>query len=185
MKKAFLLVTALLLLASTAFATATTLKWTAGWDNSNEPLNYSKSKISYSVNSATKKLSVKFTLVGARSSKLYQVAVAIFCTTFPPTFGQFPNDLAGGGNCVSATRQGVTRTLTSVEFGVVTTDIHGNGSLAVVVGPVAPGTYEVEFFGRDGAGCFLSGGAGQGSDCLGDFQSPGPIYGDSTTITIP
>ena len=182
MKRICLLVVVLLLSASTASATATIQKWTAGWDNFSEPLNFTTSKISWSVNATTRKLSVTFRLVGARPSKLYQVDVHIFCTTFPTTFGQFP---AGNGTCNSITRQGVTKSLTAVEFGVVTTDIHGNGTFAVMVGPIASGTYDLEFIARDGAGCGLTGGAGNGSDCAADFQSPGPIFGDATTIIIP
>jgi hypothetical protein len=40
----FLLVVILLLSTSAAFAAATQ-KWTAGWDNFGEPLNFTKSKI--------------------------------------------------------------------------------------------------------------------------------------------
>ena len=65
MKRIFLLVVPLLLSAVTASATATVQKWTAGWDNFSEPLNYTRSKISWSVNATTHKLSVTFTLVGA------------------------------------------------------------------------------------------------------------------------
>ena len=118
-------------------------------------------------------VAVTFTLVGATPSKLYQVGIVPFCSTFPATFGQFPVD--DGGTCQSLTRQGVTATAATVELGVVTTDIHGNGSFTVVIGPVASGTYHVEFQARDGAGCNLIGGAGNGSDCADDFQSPGPL----------
>jgi hypothetical protein len=183
MKRIFLAVVALLLSVGSASA-QTTQKWTAGWDNFNEPLNYTNSKVKWSVNSTTRKLSVTYTLVGARPSKLYQVNVHIFCDTFPSTFGQFPV-AGGGGTCASITKQGVTKSVVAVEFGVVTTDIHGNGSFAVVVGPIAAGTYDLEFTTRDGAGCNLTGGAGNGSDCAVDFQSPGPTFGDTTTITVP
>ena len=50
MKRIFLLVVALLLATGTAFAAATMQKWTAGWDNFGEPLNYTTSKITWSVN---------------------------------------------------------------------------------------------------------------------------------------
>jgi hypothetical protein len=184
MKRIFLVVLALLLSVGTASATATVQKWTAGWDNFGEPLNYTTSKVSWSVNTTTRKLSVTFNLRGATHNKLYQVGVHIFCTTFPTTFGQFP---AGTGTCSSITRQGVTKSVTAVEFGVVTTDIHGNGVFSVVVGPIASGTYHLEFTTRNGAGCGLTGG-GNPTDpniCEADFQSPGPIFGDATTITIP
>jgi hypothetical protein len=184
MKRTFLVV-ALLLSAVTASAAATTQKWTAGWDNFNEPLNYKTSHVSWSVNPMTSKLSVTFTLKGATPSKLYQVGITILCTAFPATFGQFPAQ-GGGGTCQPWTRQGVTDNLVSVELGVVTTDITGNGTFTVIVGPIASGTYDVEFNTRNGAGCNLTGGAGtQESDCALDFQSPGPTFGDTTTITIP
>jgi hypothetical protein len=93
--KRIFLVVALLLIAGAASA-ATTQKWTAGWDNFSEPLNYTKSKISWSVNATTHKLSVTFTLVGATPSKLYQVGVHIFCAGTMPGFGQFPTDVRGG-----------------------------------------------------------------------------------------
>ena len=75
MKRIFLLVVALLLATGTAFAAATMQKWTAGWDNFGEPLNYTTSKITWSVNTTTHKLSVTFKLVGATPSKLYQVSI--------------------------------------------------------------------------------------------------------------
>ena len=185
MKRIFLLVAALLLSASTAFATVTTQKWTAGWDNFSEPLNYNKSKITWSVNATTRKLSVTFTLKGATPSKLYQMSIHFFCTTFPPTFGQFPTE-TNSGACETITRQGVTASVAAVELGVVTTDIHGNGVFNVVVGPIASGTYTLEFIARNGAGCGLIGG---GPCDIGhaeaDFQSPGPTFGGATTITIP
>ena len=58
-------VVAVWLLAASMASAATTQKWTSGWDNFNEPLNYKKSKVTWSVNASTKKLSVTYTLVGA------------------------------------------------------------------------------------------------------------------------
>jgi hypothetical protein len=184
MKRKFLLAAALLLSVGVASA-STTQKWTAGWDLFGEPLNYTKSHITWSVSSTSRKLTVTFTLVGANPSKLYQVNAHFFCDTFPATFGQFPTD-GGGGTCTTITRQGVTASIAAVEFGVVTTDIHGNGSFKVVIGPITSGTYTLEFVARNGAGCELTGGGGNDADhCDADFQSPGPTFGDATTITIP
>ena len=174
----------MLLVVGTASATATVQKWTAGWDNFSEPLNFSKSKIKWSVNPTTHKLTVAFTLVGATPSKLYQMSIHFFCTTFPPTFGQFPTE-TNNGACSPITRQGVTASVAAVELGVVTTDIKGSGTFNVVVGPVASGTYTIEFIARNGAGCGLvGGGACDTGHAEGDFQSPGP-FGTTTTITIP
>ncbi|MGB9196238.1 MAG: hypothetical protein WCB53_04850 [Terriglobales bacterium] len=186
MKKTLAMVV-VLTLAGTAFA-GTMQKWTAGWDNFGEPLNYKKSNVTWSV--ASTKLTVTYTLVGATPRKLYQVDMAFFCTTFANTFGQFPVGGLGSGNtCQSLTRQGVTASAAYVELCVVATDINGNGSCKVVVSPVAAGTYAVEFRALDGAGSGgLSGGAGNdgfgGNDENADFQSPGP-FGTTTSITIP
>ncbi|MFI5114389.1 MAG: hypothetical protein ACHP7J_04515 [Terriglobales bacterium] len=176
----------LLLSASTISAGTITQKWTPGWDIFNEPLNYTKSNVKWSV-SAARKLTLTYTLVGATPSKLYQVDLTIFCNTFPTTFGQFPVDgLNPDGTCPTNTRQGVTASEGFVEVGVVTTDMHGNGSFKVVVGPVPSGTYNVEFRALNGAGCGLIGGGPCDQDhSSADFQSPGPIFGDTTTITVP
>jgi hypothetical protein len=182
MKK--LLMMALLLSASVGFAGTTTQKWTAGWDNFGEPLDYPKSKVAWSVNANSKKLTVTYTLVGAIPGKLYQVDLAFFCSTFASAFGQFPVQGLSGNDCQTITRQNVTASAAYAEVGVVTTDLNGNGVFAVTIGPIAAGTYNVEFRALDGAGCNLTGGAGNGSDCDSDFQSPGP-FGTATTIVIP
>src|SRR5437879_9642763 len=49
---------------------------------------------------------------------------------------------------------------TAVEFGVVPTDIHGNGRFTVVVGPIASRTYDLEFDAHNGAGFGLTAGGG-------------------------
>jgi hypothetical protein len=166
--------------SSLASATATTQPFTTGWDKFGEPLNLAKSSVKWTP--ATHKLTLTYKLVGATPSKLYQVAINFFCDTFPATFGQFPVD-GGGGTCFTLTRQGVTKTAAEVEVGVVTTDLHGNGSVTVAIIGVTPGTYQAEFYVRDGAGCNLIGGGGS-SGCNVDFQSPGP-WGTASTVTIP
>jgi len=85
-----------------------------------------------------------------------------------------------------ATKQGVTASIAEIEVGAVLTDLHGNGSVKVVIGPVPSGTYQVELFARNGAGCDVNGGGGNGGDiCEADFQSPGPTFGDAVAITVP
>lgn len=163
-------------------AAATKQKWQAGWDNFSEPINLTSSNITWSL-SAAKKLTVTFTMVGATPNKLYQVGIHIFCDTPPPAFGQF-FVTSNGGTCIQLTRQNVTKKVAAVEFGAILTDVHGKGSVKVVVGPIASGRYDFEFTARDGAGCNVIGGAGNGTDCFADFQSPGP-FGTATTITVP
>jgi hypothetical protein len=183
MRKLFGIAAVLLLAASAASASMTTQLWTAGWDNFTEPLNYTKSNVQWSV-STSRRLTVIFNLVGATPTKLYQVSLNFFCTTFPATFGQFPTEEGSNGMCLPLSRQGVSTTSAEAEVGVVFTDLHGNGTFKVVIGPVPAGTYQLEFFARNGAGCNVNGGAGNGSDCSADFQSPGP-FGTATTITVP
>ncbi len=183
MKNTFLLAAVLLLAIGAASAQMTTQKWTTGWDNFNEPLDLTHSNVKWSLG-AGRKLTVTFTLVGATPNKLYQVGVHIFCTPAPGTFGQFPTNPATG-SCGPITRQGVTASVASVEMGVVTTDIHGKGSFKVTVDPIVSGNYEVEFSTRNGAGCNLIGGGGNGGAiCEADFQSPGP-FGTATMIAVP
>ncbi|MFY9676093.1 MAG: hypothetical protein WCB53_04855 [Terriglobales bacterium] len=184
MKRIFAVGAALVLLAGTSSA-GTKQKWTAGWDNFDAPLNYSKSSVSWSVGAAKKTITVKATLVGGIPDNLYQVALNFFCTTFPADFGQFPNDLSGGGACTPLTRQGVTENSAEVELGVVLTDMNGDGSFSVVIGPVASGTYNLEFFVRNGVGCDYIGGAPcENPYSPSDYQS-GSTFGDATTITVP
>ena len=168
-------------LGCTVSAASVTQKWTPGWDNFAEPLDFNKSAITWSI-SAARELTVTFSLVAASPNKLYQVGIHMFCTTFPATFGQFPV-APGGGDCLQLVRQGVTKNAVGTELGVVTTDRNGKGSLRVVVGPISSGRYELQFTVRNGSGCNLSGGAGD-RFCAIDFQSPGP-FGTTTTLVVP
>jgi hypothetical protein len=178
--KTFILPLALLLTVGSAGAAVTTQAWTPGWDNLSEPLDFSTSHVIWGF-SPTGALRITFQLRHARANKLYQVGVAVMdCSTELPDFGQFP---FGATTCATTIKQGVTDTVDAVELGVILTDIHGNGSVAVSDPKIAPGTYDLEFFARDGAGCGVTGG-GSGLVCNVDFQSPGP-FGSETTITIP
>ncbi|MGH9646234.1 MAG: hypothetical protein ACRD4E_05390 [Bryobacteraceae bacterium] len=59
--------------APLARSVATTQTFTTGWDIFNEPLNLSRSNVKWTP--GTHKLTVVYKLVGARPSKLYQVAL--------------------------------------------------------------------------------------------------------------
>jgi hypothetical protein len=158
------------LIAAPGIASAKVQSWVAGWDIVSEPLDYANSSITWKVNQTTKLLTITYLLKGAKPNKLYQVGAHIFnlCPSPPALFGQFPVSACGATGIVS------------LEFGVVTTDASGNGTFSVVIGPVASGSYKVEFHARNGAGCGLAGG---GSDCSADFQSPGP-FGTATKIRV-
>jgi len=159
----------------------TTQQWTPGWNNLNQQLNYDRSNVVWSV-TAENNLKVTYNLFGAVPNKVYQVGVHIFCTTFPTNFGQFPTyTSAGGTTCEYDSAQGVTVTLVAVELGEVLTDLNGDGSTTVVVHPVPAGTYNLEFDVRNGAGCDLV----NRGPCNVNFQSPGPIFGMGTTVTVP
>ena|SRR6266550_3865566 len=75
MKRIFLVVASLLLSAT---ASATTEKWTAGWDNFSEPLNFTSSNITWSVSATTRKLTVTFNLVGATHRSVFTSSAARF-----------------------------------------------------------------------------------------------------------
>src|SRR5215469_16732348 len=113
MKRVYLVALALLLSVGTS--AAVTQKWTLGWDNFSEPLNLTSSSVTWSVSSvsSTSFLTVTFKLVGATPSKLYQMSIHFFCTTFPATFGQFPTE-SNNGACVPITRQSVTSSVAAV-----------------------------------------------------------------------
>ena len=160
-------------------------RWTAGFDVFAEPLDLTHSNIVWSLNPSTKTLTVSFLMVHANPNKLYQMSAHFFCKTFPATFGQFPNTNPSS-SCTPLTRQGVTKSATAVEFGVVRTDIDGNGTFDVDIGPIASGVYSLEFTARNGAGCNVNGGGGNPPIiCGADFQSPGPTFGNAVTITVP
>jgi len=106
-------------------------------------------RITWSV-STRRNLPVTFKFVGGRRPVSYTRSV------FTSSASQFPRPSASSRLAAVAptiTRQGVTRRVSAVEFGVILTDIHGNGRVTVVVGPTASGTYHLEFDARNGAGC--------------------------------
>ena len=160
---------------------ASELPWTAGWDNFNEPLNKSTSFVHWSLSPENPLLTVTYQLNGAAPNKLYQVGIHLEkCRKTISSFGQFP----ALGPCGAITRQGVTRTVEAFEFGVVLTDEFGNGSFAIVVGPIAAGTYTLQFNVRNGAGCNVTGGGSGGAVCEVDFQAPNH-FGNTITLKVP
>jgi hypothetical protein len=88
-----LLALAIVLVAITASAATTTQKFTTGWDNFGEPLNFTKSNVKWSV-SATRKLTVTYTLVGATPTSSIRAASTPFAARFLQRLANFPRTLA-------------------------------------------------------------------------------------------
>lgn len=149
--------------------------WLAGWDIFDKQLDYNTSKVIWKHSRGSSRLVVIYILRGATPNRQYQVGVHIF-DSCPKAFGQFPSL----GPCDLATREGVTRIVAAIEFGVVTTDSNGNGSLILSVNRIEAGTYEMEFNVRAGVGCNLKG----CGPCDVVFQSPGPFGVGTTKITF-
>jgi hypothetical protein len=162
-------------------AVAAELPWAVGLDNFTEPLHTSTSFVHWSLSPKNPFLTLTYQLNGAVPSKLYQVGIHLEnCRKTIPRFGQFP----ALGPCGAITRQGITRTVLAFELGVVLTDEFGNGSFAVVVGPIAAGTYTLQFNVRNGAGCNVTGGGSGGTVCAVDFQAPNR-FGKTITLEVP
>ena len=89
MKRVSLALVTLLVAVSSA-SKSSRQTFTAGWDNFGAQLNFTRSQVTWSVDSETKKMTVTYKLVGAVPTSLYQVALTFYCTTFPLDFGQFP-----------------------------------------------------------------------------------------------
>lgn len=163
-----------------------TVKLFPGWDNISEPLDYDKSFASWQLVDCVEKikcsLKVVFSLSAAQPNKVYQVGLHFLnlCKNPPTTFGAFGLFPADG--CSEITRDGVTAGVRGAELGAVVTDSNGDGSVSIVVPKPARRDYKVTFTVRNGAGCNISGGAGQGA-CVVDFRSPG-MFGDTQTIKV-
>ena len=88
MKRIFLVAVALLMSAGAASA-STKQKWTAGWDNFGEPLDYSKSTVKWAVAASTKKLTVTYALVGAVPSSCTRLTWPFSAPRLPAALANF------------------------------------------------------------------------------------------------
>lgn len=163
-----------------------TVKLFPGWDFTSEPLDLRRSSASWELVDCAGKtkcsLKVDVSLVGAQPNKLYQIGFHLLklCKSPPPAFGAFTLNPTSG--CEVITRDGATDGVMAAELGVVTTDSAGRGSLSVIVRRPAKRDYKVIFTVRNGAGCNVSGGGGNGA-CGIAFRSP-ETFNDSYTIRI-
>jgi hypothetical protein len=166
----------LILCSLPASAAPATSSFTPGWDLFGFPLDYVNSSVSYSSPSSNS-LDIMFHLVGADPNASHDVGIHQFLPASVPdcnlvTFGQF----AGTPGCGVIARQGVTAYVTSFEFGTLNTDSFGNGDFNVLVTGIAPGVYNLEFTVREGPTC--------PGLCGVIYQSPGPIFGDTVTVSF-
>jgi hypothetical protein len=85
MKMTFLLALAMLLAVGTDSAAVTTQKWTAGWDNFSEALDFTHSNIKWAVSPTPIDAHL---LMWARHPQVIR-SVSTFCNTFPATSASF------------------------------------------------------------------------------------------------
>ena len=148
------------------------LQWSLGWDDLTKPLDLNSSFVEVTPDDDA--LRVVYSLEGARPNTSHNVGFLLFwdstseCVT---TFGQLTTFLCVG----PLIRQGFTTVVEGFNLGVLTTDAAGNGKLTVDVNGIAPATYNLEFEVSIST-CNL---------CARIYQSPGPTFGGTFSITIP
>lgn len=161
--------------------TRVTQNWNAGWDIQNAALNYSKSNVVWVYDNSTKTLKVSYYLSGATAAKQLAVGMSFYAATSScpnptlTTFGQYKVNWA----CGSATRDQFTATKQDMDIGVIQVDNNGNGQYDVEISGIAPGTYRIQYWVRQGVGC----GFGNNTVCNMIFQSGG-TYGSYYTVTV-
>ena len=149
------------------------LQWSPGWDDLGKPLDFAHSFVSYNNEDGTSNLRVLYKLKGARPNTSHNVGFHLFWNSTGqciPTFGQFASF-----NCFFAVRQAFGSVVQGHNLGVLTTDSSGNGNLTVDVIGIASGTYNMEFD-VSTTTC---------NSCARIYQSPGPTFGGTHSVTIP
>jgi hypothetical protein len=124
-------------------------------------------------------LQINYHLYGARPNWGYQVGVHVF-DRCDPSFGRLSSIIPCSP---AAQRQGNTRAVQAFDSKQpINTDANGDGGVAFIVHSIASGDYKLEFDVRAGVGCgFID----LGPECNVVFQSPGPLFGDTVTISVP
>lgn len=149
------------------------LGWSPGWDDLTKPLDFAHSFVNVNNPDKSSNLRVVYSLKGARPNTSHNVGLHLFWDSTSqciPNFGQFPRF-----NCFFAVRQSFGSVVQGHNLGVLTTDSEGNGNLTVLVKGIAPGTYEIQFD-VSTTTC---------NSCARIYQSPGPTFGGTHSVTIP
>lgn len=152
--------------AAPASVASGVVQWQDGWDTSGA-LDLTQSNVTWTQTSNSS-LDATYNFVGADPNAQYTAGVALLYadqTGCLPSFGQF-----NLGPCYDVTRQGYTsweddtNGVNPAGVGTLSTDGAGDGSLTVHFTGIAPGTYMLKFYAREGIG----GGSIE-------FQAPGPF----------
>ncbi len=153
------------------------MPWRPGWDDFNQPLDYTGSFVTFEQGPAADNLHIVYSLLQSVPNTAHLVGIDLYwgpvgvpstsqCLT---NFGQFP-----ASNCAYTCRQNVCRTYNSFELGTITLDANGNGKLALTVDGLAPGSYEAQFYVREPGNDF--------SEVI--YQAPAPYGVGTVFITI-
>lgn len=174
---------------------STGLNWTAGWDLFGTTFrDFPASRIVYSLLSNRTVVEIQFVLNGTNlPNTSHSVGLTLFWPSTASCISSF-GTITGGtgstgssanlgqliadpGSCTAQTRQGITRIGSGFEVGILSLDANGSGSLNVTISNVPSGTFQIEFFFRQGIPNFTSGCGGVPDPCAVLLQSPGPTFG--------
>ena len=143
-----------------------------GWDLYGEPLV--KGKVIWNAPDSQNRLQLTFIVEGARPNHIYQVGLVVVGTLTSDLFTGDPfGILFASGTVVREVSQPLD--LTNWDLGFVATDALGNGS-AHFEAPANSGSFDVQFFVRQGVGC-------PASNCGVVFESEG-VFGTTVLATI-
>src|SRR2546425_2416326 len=171
------------------------LNWTAGWDLFGTTFRaFPSSRIVYSLSSNRTVVEIQFVLNGTNlPNTSHSVGLTHFWPSTPSCFSSF-GTITGGtgssgssanlgqlpadpGSCAAQTKQGITRIVSGFELGILSLDTNGSGFLNVTISNVPLGTFQIEFFFRQGVPNLSIGCGGVPDPCPVLLQSPGPTFG--------
>src|SRR2546427_8380874 len=176
-------------------SSSVSLNWTAGWDLFGTTFRaFPSSRIVYSLSSNRTVVEIQFVLNGTNlPNTSHSVGLTHFWPATPSCFSSFGTITAGTGSsgssanlgqlladpgsCAAQTKQGMTRIVSGFELGILSLDANGSGFLNVTISNVPLGTFQIEFFFRQGVPNLSIGCGGVPDPCPVLLQSPGPTFG--------
>src|SRR5437016_9411593 len=181
--------------ATTGGSSSTELNWTAGWDLFGTTFrDFPASRIVYSLSSNRTVVEIQFVLNGTNLPSVSLSVGLTHCRTSTASccssFGTLTRGtgssgstakvrplLADSGCCAPQPRQGITRIVSGFELGILSLDANGSGFLNVTISNVPLGTFQIEFFFRQGVPNLSLACGGVPDPCAVLLQSPGPTFG--------